>query len=501
MDQEPIHTCLIRWASDINFGYGYPMFNFYPPAFFCLTFFISRIIHDIVLTMNLIAAFFWILSGAGMYFWAREFWGPKGALLSAVAYMYAPYHIQDIYVRAAFCEFSSFAFFPLLLLSLYQISRNFQGGYVLLGVFSVFALGCGHTMMLMLFMPIALSYLLFLFFWKKNLQGLLTGFFILGTGILTSAFFWLPVFWESQFLNTTFLVSLHNDFSKCFVTWRQLLHLPWGNTADYDGISFQIGLILLILALLPLLFTWKIFKQNRQAVFHYFFFLGVALVAVFFILSPSQIFWKHAGLLKFVQFPWRFLVIVSFAVSFLAGSLMTIFTGKSANFVLPAALALIIFSSIKFFNPVSYLDTDQVEVKNNLSGILYLGEGRTTPKWIMIPPLRPPLHKFEIVRGSGEIVGDRIVSAIEHVARIHAQQPSVVCFHSFYFPGWRVFVDGKETEIHPDNPHGLILFVVLPGDHTVRVAFGSTPIRMIAGVVSWTGLALLAPIMLWGRRF
>src|ERR1700733_1530707 len=46
---------LVRWASGINYGYGYPMFNFYPPAFFYFTLFISKIFHNVVLSMNLLA--------------------------------------------------------------------------------------------------------------------------------------------------------------------------------------------------------------------------------------------------------------------------------------------------------------------------------------------------------------------------------------------------------------------------------------------------------------
>jgi len=472
---------LIRWASELNFGYGYPMFNFYPPAYFVLTFFVSKIIHDVTLTMNLIAVFFWILSGVGMYYWSKEFWGWRGALLSAVAYMYAPYHIQDIYVRSAFSEFSAFAFFPLILLSFYKINQRAHRGYVLLGVFSVFALGCGHLMMLILFMPVAIFYLLFLYFEKKDFQGLGLSFLVLGAGLMTSAFFWLPVFWEKQFLNTVFLIPSHVDFHHYFVSWQQLLHLPWGNTADFDGISFQIGLVYLVLALVPLVFL-------RKKNLHYFFFLGVAAVAVFLLLPLSSFFWGSSSPLKFVQFPWRFLTIVSFAVSFLAGSLMLMFKGKSANFVLPIVLVLIICTSIKFFRPVHYLNVDQVAVKNDLSSIFYLGEGRTTPKWVLVPPLKPPLHKFEFVHGNGEIEGDRVISSIEHIAQIHAQVQSLVCFHSFYFPGWRVFVDGKETQIYPNNPYGVILFPVLPGEHSVRVVFGSTPVRSIAGVASWAGL-------------
>ncbi len=339
------------------------------------------------------------------------------------------------------------------------------------------------------------------FFFKKNLKGLLTGFFILATGILASAFFWLPVFGENQFLNSIFLFHLHNSFHDSFVSWQQLFHLPWVNTTDFDGLSFQIGIFHFILALLPLIFILKIIKKNHPAVLHYFFFLAVTATAIFLILPSSYIIWDHFRFSRFIQFPWRLLTIINFAISFLAGSVMMVFNTRFTNFILLTALLLIIGFSVKLFWPVHLLDIDQTSIRDNLSNIPYLGEGRTTPKWIMVPPLKAPLQKFEFVNGQGEIEEDNVISAIQHLTQINAKQPSLICFHSFYFPGWHVFIDGQETKIYPNNPYGVILFLVPQGEHMVKVIFSTTPIRMIAQVVSWIGLALLGLAMFWRPRF
>ena len=105
---------LSRWSPDVNFGYGSPMFDFYPPFFYYVTFLFSKITPNTILALNLTCIIFWILSGAGMFLFAREFWGNKGGFLSAILYVYSPYYVQDLYVRGAFSEFSVFMVFPFL---------------------------------------------------------------------------------------------------------------------------------------------------------------------------------------------------------------------------------------------------------------------------------------------------------------------------------------------------------------------------------------------------
>ena len=165
---------LIRWSPDVNFGYGSPIFSFYPPFFYYATLLISKITHNTNLALNLTCAIFWILSGIGMYFFVREFWGNKGAFLSAILYVYSPYYVQDFYVRGAFSEFSAFMIFPFLLLSIYKINQKVQIRYIFLGVISAFISVLTHGMGVF-FIIVAVFYALFLFFLNT---GILENFFI-----------------------------------------------------------------------------------------------------------------------------------------------------------------------------------------------------------------------------------------------------------------------------------------------------------------------------------
>ena len=85
-----------RWVPDMGYGYGYPLFNFYPP----LPYYVGQVFRwmgfPFTTTVNLTFALQFFLSGAAMFVLASSLWGPWGGLLSSVFYIWAPYHAVDI---------------------------------------------------------------------------------------------------------------------------------------------------------------------------------------------------------------------------------------------------------------------------------------------------------------------------------------------------------------------------------------------------------------------
>ena len=89
-----------RLSSDLAYAYGVPLFQFYPP----LASYVAELFH--LMGLGFIdavkAAYFLglVVAGLGMYILILRLFGSRaGALLAAVAYMYAPYQFVDIYTR------------------------------------------------------------------------------------------------------------------------------------------------------------------------------------------------------------------------------------------------------------------------------------------------------------------------------------------------------------------------------------------------------------------
>lgn len=483
---------LVRWAPEVNFGYGSPMFDFYPPCFYYFCLVLSKMTHHIILSVNVTCVIFWLLSAAGIFLFAREFWGNAGGALSAVLYVYSPYYVQDFYVRGAFSEFSTFAVFPFLLLSVYKINQRICIRYILLGVLSSFVSTLTHGMS-MFFVIISLFYALLLFFLnKKDRQAFFWSVFVLLTGLIMSAFYWLPAIWDTRFLHLNFIISMRYDFHKNFISLAQLFSVPWDHAKDMDGLSFSIGLAQICTLVLSFLVPLRIFKKDIRLAAHYFFFLIVGFAAILLTLPLSHVVWEHMNLLRFIQLPWRFLTIVVFAVSLLAGSSVLLFQKVNVRhlfFGLVVVFSIIL--PVRYYWFGNFTAIDQTALINGLSGFAFLGEGERTPKWIEAPPLAVPPQKFQVLQGQGQLSSYGSRSPIDQVVRVSAGGPLLVCFHTFYFPGWRVYIDDQETQIFPNNRYGLILFVVPQGEHALRAVFGLTPVRTAGLIISWMGIVLL----------
>ena len=71
-------------------------------------YYLSALLHALgfsfVAAQNLTCFALLCLAGLGMYLLAGEFFGPRGGLVSAVAYLFAPYLLVTLYVRHALAD-------------------------------------------------------------------------------------------------------------------------------------------------------------------------------------------------------------------------------------------------------------------------------------------------------------------------------------------------------------------------------------------------------------
>jgi hypothetical protein len=105
-----------RWSPDFAFGYGYPFFNIYGP----LSHFLAELLlhfgqvsHTAAIESIFVLSI--VGSAVGMYIYVRSWQGSAAALVAAVTYVYIPYHLFNLYVRANLAESMAFVWLPLCL--------------------------------------------------------------------------------------------------------------------------------------------------------------------------------------------------------------------------------------------------------------------------------------------------------------------------------------------------------------------------------------------------
>ena len=104
-----------RWFPNLAFGYGYPIFQYYPP----LPHYMAEVLHVLGLSITaavlIVFAIGAVLGATGVYRLTREWFGPEAAAIASVAYAFAPYTLFNIFERAALAEFMALAWVPWVL--------------------------------------------------------------------------------------------------------------------------------------------------------------------------------------------------------------------------------------------------------------------------------------------------------------------------------------------------------------------------------------------------
>ncbi len=165
-----------RWVPDMGYGFGFPLFNYYPPLPYLVGEVFRLISFSFVDTVKIIFLLSFIFSGITMYFLSKEFFGKWGGVLSSIFYIWAPYHSVDIYVRGAMNEAWALIWFPLILWTVYKLLKSNKKDvvrWVISLALSWAGLFLSHNLMVLIFTPIFGLWILYFVIkerlWKKIL--------------------------------------------------------------------------------------------------------------------------------------------------------------------------------------------------------------------------------------------------------------------------------------------------------------------------------------------
>jgi len=385
-----------RWAPDFTFGYGYPFFNIYGP----LASYVGEVFHligfDFVSSVKIVFGLSIVFSGLAMYLFVRRLMGPKAGLIAALVYVYVPYHIFELYVRANLGDSVPYAFVPLVLWGCYETVENPR-------LTNIVGLGLAYaslmftnpliTLMYTFLVPV---YLIMLVLAQINrtqplrelskesffpllanllrisippLAGLL-----LGLGL--SAIFWIPSLTEFKYVRVDQWYAGRYDYRDDFVYFFQLFSPTWGfgtsGPGPGDTVSFQLGAVPFALSILSLavLKRAKDWTLRRQILF----FQAVTLAAIFLLLPAAATTWELLSPVRFAQFPWRYLIFTVLSTAVLAGSI--IHENPESQIPNPKSLSpypLIILTTLIILSSYPYLQaeiTEPAEGPVSLAGLM-----------------------------------------------------------------------------------------------------------------------------------
>ncbi len=498
----------VRWVPDLGYGYGYPIFNFYAPFAYYVGGFFDVIGFDSLTATKIMIGLGTLCAAFSMYLLAKEFWGKSGAIVSALLYVYAPYHAINIYVRGAVGELWGYGLVPFVFWGLYRIYKllylektsQLRNRRLWLSV-CITAMSYGlviisHNLTAFMITPFLFTFALFLFILltSRRKRNALFLFVSLLLGIMVSAFYWLPATVEMKYTNVLSVVGGGSDYKDHFVCVSQLIASPWGYGGSapgcMDGMSFKIGKVGLIIAVLSLLSVFFIRGKEKR----YALVLGVigAILSVFLLLDYSKFVWDLLPQMAFFQFPWRFLLLVVFFLSFVGGAIISIFP-KYIKYIFVAICVISIIVSYKNIFVPSHITTktseayvDKREIWWNTSKI----SDEYMPRSFAKPKSEKKISDKKIMFNTPD-VDHRTVrdTSYIHSVAINAKEHSLALLPIAYFPAWKVYIDEKEVSYTVLN-RGLLVSVP-QGKHTLTAEFEQTPIEVFANNVSLTGVLIM----------
>jgi len=549
-----------RWSPDFAFGYGYPFFNIYGP----FSHFLAETLHyfarfsftasvEIVFSVSIVA------SAGAMYGYVRSLAGRPAGLLAAMLYTYAPYHLLVLYVRANLAESMAFVWLPLCLWAFWACVRRPSLRAVAGAAAAYAGLVLTSNLVWVLFTPALMLYILALLLWPGNGQPRSTfaslarralaplAGAVAGMGL--SAVFWLPMLLERQYVRVDQWFGGRYSFRDNFVYFFQLFSPRWSFGVSLPGpedtLSFQIGPVLLLFALLGGLAAWRRRSLRPEIVAFTVTGLGAAALG----LTPLAPVWDWplvGAILQSAQFPWRWLPITVVGFSVLAGFLPHP-EGRDKEAAGRLSLPIFALVAVTILSSYPLLQVQTVAPAEGPVGLAALMRferdademtGSTAcvkqiPTWSPMAeyyinldkagqPVTPvtSMVDYETVDYSRLAVGSVAHSTVmeeiyyctdpgDRPGVCHPRDDQRIVFNQFYYPGWRAWLlDGEhgrpvqELPVIPES-EGTLGRMTVPapadGEGYILLRYGDTPPRTIGRWISLATLLLLGGALIVAR--
>jgi hypothetical protein len=331
-----------RWGPDWGFGYGYPFWNVYGP----LTYFVAEGVHllgfEVVPAVKIVFALSILGSAGTMYLFVRRLMGRPAGLIAGLVYVYVPYRLFDLYVRADLAESFSFVFIPLVLWGFYELMNNPRLNALIGAGIAYAGLVLTSNAALLLVSPLLGAFVAIMILLRlrdqasqnegRRLKHTLKRIIRLGIpptaglalGIGLSAIFLLPLLLEFNYVRIDQWTGGRFRFGDDFVYFFQLFSPHWGFGASIPGPddqpSFQLGLVPLILFILSFLIVPRVPDTNSRRLLY--FLQAMTLLLVFLMIPASKWLWQTIPISTFAQFPWRLGLLTSMSFAIISGAIV-----------------------------------------------------------------------------------------------------------------------------------------------------------------------------------
>jgi hypothetical protein len=482
-----------RWAAMAHFGFGEPRFVFYPPASWAIGAALSatfpwRFAVDIYIWTVLVAA------GISMYMLVRQWLPRRHAILAAAFYAVNPYHLVIVYWRSAFAELLASCVLPLLLLFLLRAAEGRRRVIVPLALLLAGAWLINAPAAVMIHYSFAL--LVVVLAWqRRSPRLLLVGAASVALGACLAAFYLMPAIYEQRWVNITEAVSIgyRPQDNFLFIHTTDVEHDAFNHLISWLALA-EIGVLLIA--------AWAA-RSLRKSNGELWNTLAAWAIACMVLLLPvSAPFWKFAPRLRFMQFPWRWLLCLSMILSVVITFGLRRWPARAL--VCAGAILLIVVSGYRIQRPWWEDADDLQELRDKMQDNIVQDPTNTVAGYEGTDEYTPTgADSSAIDKGARRVTVEGLEHARIHVVRWNAESkeftaemsaPARLALHLFNYPAWKVEVNGRVVQAGTRESTGQLMVPVEAGPNRVKITFVRTWDRVVGG---WISLVTALLGMLW----
>lgn len=474
-----------RWASMAHWAYGEPRFVFYPPASWTLGAALSAllpwtIISGVYIWLALVAA------GVSMFMLARTWLDRRDAVFAAALYAAHPYHFVIVYWRSAFAELLASSLLPLLLLLVLRAAEG-EGRRAIVPLGAVLAASWLMNAPAAVMVHYSFALLIVVMAWlRRSPRLMLMGAAAVVFGAGLASFYLLPAVYEEKWVNIAEAISpgLRPQDNFLFSTTGD---------RDHDAFNRLVSWVALAEILVTFVAAWmaRRWRSQRRELWHVSLAWAVAIALL--TLPISALLWNFLPKLRFMQFPWRWMLCLGVAFSIFLTLAVRRWTVRLALYMAP--LLVMAFGWQHIQPPWWDGPADLREMEDNMaSGSGYEGTDEYTPvgadasnvdkaaRLVTVDgPAHAAIHVFEW--GPESKLFTAKMSAPAHLA-----------LRLFNYPACRAEVNGQQVQATARKGTGQMLVPVGPGANRVEIKFMRTWDRT-AG--AWTSGLTMLVLILW----
>jgi hypothetical protein len=526
-----------RWSPNSNYGAGEPRFIFYPPISWMLGAVLGAIMHWRYVPLAIRYIF---LAGTGFATraLARQALDDAPATLAGCAALFSGYALYNAYERADFGELAGGIWIPLLLLFIFRdrhpsgstLRRAFDGSAAPLAV----VLACAWlsnaplgVMASYLLVAVALVVALLARSWAPVLRA--TASAVLGLGLAT--FFILPAAYERRWVDMRQI--LDDPGYKLENNWLFARHPSIPSLDMHDVELFKassIAVTMIAVALACILVCWG--RGRLPGARRWWLPLALMPGVILFLQFPvSDWLWNLLPEMRYLQFPWRWLVTLQAPMAIFFASAVWVIRPRLRWLTIVACSALFLCATAlagwNFFQNCDEEDAVWSMYAVYRSGAGFIGTDEYEPPWGDNTVLAMGLPQSCLATSPTAALGegsegaplewspdqhsciatyaaapDPSQPAAEHL-KITALTPQAgtLILRLRSYPAWQVRLNGQFIDHLPERDDGLIAVPVPQGPVTVTADWTTTRDVLLSRWLTGLALILITGLYVLEKRF